>query len=81
VIFLTRFLAAIIAVILINLSNPSFYFYFFHAFKVDLNYKIVSIISKNSVKITVALHWYIIVCLKLWGLKSEWSSLYKIIKY
>jgi hypothetical protein len=29
-----------IGVILINLSNPSFLFYFFYAFKVGLNYKI-----------------------------------------
>jgi hypothetical protein len=73
VIFLTRFLAAIIGVILINLSNPSFYFYFFYAFKVGLNYKIVLQISKNSVKITVASHWCITLCLKNWGLKSEGS--------
>jgi hypothetical protein len=44
--------------ILINLSNPSLYFYFFYAFKVGLNYKIVLQFSKNSVKITVASHWY-----------------------
>jgi hypothetical protein len=81
VIFLTRFLAAIIGVILINLSNPSFYFYFFYAFKVGLNYKIVLQISKNSVKLTVASHWCITLSLKIWCLKSEGFSLYKIIKY
>jgi hypothetical protein len=81
VIFLTRFLAAIIGVMLINLSNPSFYFYFFNAFKVSLNYKIVLQILKNSVKITVASHWCITLCLKIWGLRSEGFSLYKIIKY
>jgi hypothetical protein len=41
---------------LINLSNPSFYFYFFYALKVSLNYKIVLQISKNSVKLIVASH-------------------------
>jgi hypothetical protein len=81
VIFLTRFLAAIIGVILINLANPSFYFYFFYAFKVGLNYKIVLQSSKNSVKITVAPHWCITLFLKIWGFKSEGFSLYKIIKY
>jgi hypothetical protein len=29
----------------------------------------------------VASYWYIILCLKFWGLKSEGFSLYKIIKY
>jgi hypothetical protein len=81
VIFLTRFLAAIIGVILINLSNPSFYFYFFYAFKVGLNYKIVLIISKNFVNITVASHWCITLRLTNWDLKSEGFSLHKIIKY
>jgi hypothetical protein len=81
VIFLTRFLAAIIGVILINLSNPAFYFYFFYTIKVGLNYKIVLQISKNSVKTTVASHWCITICLKIWGLKSEGFSLYEIIKY
>jgi hypothetical protein len=47
---------------------------------VGLNYKIVLQISKNSVNITVASHWYITLCLKIWGLKSEGFSLYKIIK-
>jgi hypothetical protein len=65
----------------INLSNPSFYFYFFYAFKVSLNYKIVLKISKNSVKITVASHWCITLFLKIWSLRSEGFSLYKIIKY
>jgi hypothetical protein len=81
VIFLTRFLATIIGVILINLSNPSFLFHFFYAFKMGLNYKIVLQISKNSVKITVAFHWCITLCLKIWVLKSEGFSLHKIIKY
>jgi hypothetical protein len=81
VIILTRFLAAIIGVILINLSNPSFLFCFFYAFKVGLNYKIVLHISKNSVKITVASHRCITLCLKIWGLKSKGFSLHKIIKY
>jgi hypothetical protein len=75
VILLTRFLAAIVGVILINLSNPSFYFYLFYAFKVGLNYKIVLQISKDSVKITVASHWCITLCLKNWGLKI--GTLYK----
>jgi hypothetical protein len=66
---------------LINLSNSSFYFYFFYAFKVGLNYKIVLQISKNSVKLTVASHWCITLCLKIWGITSEGFSLYKIIKY
>jgi hypothetical protein len=78
---LTRFLAAIIGVILINLSNPPFYFYIVHAFKVGLNYKIVLQNSKNFVKLTVASYWRITLCLKIWGLKSEGFSLYKIIKY
>jgi hypothetical protein len=81
VIFLTRFLAAIVGVILINLSNPSFLFYFFYAFKVGLNYKIVLQIFKNSVKITVASHWCITLCFKNWGLTSEGFSMHKIIKY
>jgi hypothetical protein len=81
VIFLIRFLAAIIGVILINLSNPSFYLYFFHAFKVSLNYKIVLQIFKNSVKIIVASHSCITLRLKIWGLRSQGFSLYKIIKY
>jgi hypothetical protein len=79
--FLTRFLAAIVGVMMINLSNPSFYFYFFYAFKVSLNYKIVLQISKKSVTITVASQWCITLCLKIWGLRSEGFSLYKFIKY
>jgi hypothetical protein len=67
--------------ILMNLSNPPFYFYFFYAFKVGLNYKIVLQIFKNSVKITVVSHWCITLCLKIWGLKSEGFFVYKIIKY
>jgi hypothetical protein len=66
--------------ILINLSNPSLYFYFFYAFKVGLNYKIVLQFSKNSVKITVASHWYNTLSqnlgLKKWGVLSV-----QIIKY
>jgi hypothetical protein len=46
-----------------------------------LNYKIVLQISKNSVNITVASHWCITLGLKIWGLRSEWFSLYKIFKY
>jgi hypothetical protein len=37
--------------------------------------------SKNSAKITVASYWCISLCLKIWGLKSEWFYLHKIIKY
>jgi hypothetical protein len=66
---------------MINISNPSFYFYFLYAFKVGLNYKIVLHIYKNSAKLTVASHWCIILRLKIWGLKSEGFSLNKIIKY
>jgi hypothetical protein len=29
----------------------------------------------------VASHWCITLCLKIWGLRSEGFSLYKIIKY
>jgi hypothetical protein len=76
--FLTRFLAAIIGVILINLSSPSFYFYFFYAFKVGLNYKIVLQISKNFVNITVAFHYCITFCLKIWGLKVRGSLCTKL---
>jgi hypothetical protein len=38
---------------------------------VGLNYKIVLQIFKNSVKITVAYHWCVTLCLKIWSLKSE----------
>jgi hypothetical protein len=66
---------------MINISNPSFYFYFLYAFKVGLNSKIVLQISKNSAKITVASHCCINLFLKFWGLKCEGFSLYKIINY
>jgi hypothetical protein len=77
VIFLTRFLAAFIGVILIYLSNPSFYFYFFYAFKVGLNYKIVTNFQKICKNYSGFSLLYL--CLKNWGLKGRGSLCTKLL--
>jgi hypothetical protein len=36
-----------------------------------LNYKLLLYNSKNSAKITVAWHWGMFLCFKIWGPESE----------
>jgi hypothetical protein len=77
---LTRFMLKLLWLRYNTSIDSHFFSFLLMLFRGGLNCNIVSKISKNSVKITVASHWCIYFSLKNWSLKWDWFSLHKNIK-